>query len=266
MTESPKEIITHFVGEKLSGKIAKLEDYCFSELNGTRYGRCSGMSEFDCDNTVLANAIYVLLWGGRGNIFPELTMENVGRGKAFRGDTMNSFNTVFGKYDSTIDLWEKYGMGEQVDSFQKKYHTIGNFIVLPNRATPGIDTLNMYRGRTWGDFFDRFLIELDKVLSGKEDKDAGLSACVACNQSSFQGIQISKMSNSMFLQDYIDESNAMPKPVFGHYFAGNKIKRDIHDAAYRKFALSYIEKTIEIISNRSKKICLELSRKMELPV
>ena len=255
----PQEIIKHFAEEKLSGDLTGLEGYCFSELNGTGYGKCSGMSGFDCDNTLLANAIYVSLWGGEGNIFPELTMENVGRGKPFRGDTMNSFGTVLGRYDSTIGLWTRYGIGEKVEMFFRKYHTIGNFIVLPNRTAPGTDTLNMYRGRTWSDFFDRFLIELDKVLAGREDKDAGLDACIVCNRSAFHGMRMSKFSDALFLRDYMNEANTAPQPLFAPRSMGNKFKRDIHDAAYRGFASFYMEKATEIISHRAKAICRKLS-------
>lgn len=197
MTDSPntRDIISRFVEERLARDINGLKDFCFAELKGTDYGRCSGSSSFDCDNTLLANAIYVLLWGGDGKIFPELTMESAGSGKTFmfRGDTMNSFRSVLGSSNKkltvtpdivdwagknavypkdreglpgTLSHWKQYDMEKEVMAFYRKCHTIGNFVVLPNREA-GNTTLNRYRGKKWHDFFDRFLIELDKVLSGR---------------------------------------------------------------------------------------------------
>ena len=92
MTDSPKEIVSGFVKKWLSDDLDRLRDFCFAELKGTDYGICPGKSGFDCDNTLLANAIYVLLWGGDGNVFPELTLDKLGSGEdfPFRGDTKRS--------------------------------------------------------------------------------------------------------------------------------------------------------------------------------
>lgn len=63
LKNDPKEIVSSFVQEELSGDIVQLKNYCFADLKKTPWGKCN--SGFDCDNTLLANAIYVLLWGAR---------------------------------------------------------------------------------------------------------------------------------------------------------------------------------------------------------
>ena len=272
MTDSEKKIISRFV-------IDGLQDLCFAGLRGTYYGRCSGSSSFDCDNTRLANAIYVLLWGGEGNIFPELTMENVGTGKDFRGDTMNSFrwvlrsnkeptvtpdkkivdwvekNAAYSKDKEdlirTISHWKEYDKEKKVMAFYRKYHTIGNFVVLPNRKA-GNTTMNLYRGKKrWQDFFDRFLIELDKVLSCQSDMDANLNDLVQCNRDAFRSRQLPELADALFLSDYMDggKTKLLFKPP----------EKNIDDEEYRSFAMRYIDTATEIISRRAERMCEKLS-------
>lgn len=107
MSDTPKEIVKAFLQDKFPGEnfpknVDGLKDFCFAKLKGADWKEYRGPGSFDCDNTRLARAIYVLLWGGEGNIFPKLTMENVGTGKEFRGDTMNSFNTVLDIKDKNV--------------------------------------------------------------------------------------------------------------------------------------------------------------------
>ena len=268
MTDSPKEIVARFVEERLAGDLDKLRNFCFAELKGTGYGKCPGKSGFDCDNTLLANAIYVLLWGGGRKVFPELTLDKLGSGGKFpfRGDTMNSFRTVLGagNFDSTVLLWKEYGMDEKVEAFFLKYHTIGNFVVLPTSSGNRMDTFNTYRGDLWGwhDFFDRFLVELDKVLRGSEDASADLRAIVECNRDAFQERQLPELANALFLDDYMDEKNAAPLPLFAPYSTSTekRFPKKIADEAYRNFAYSYIDKATAIIDKRATAICDRLSR------
>ena len=313
MTDSPKDIISRFVNEKLSD-ISGLKDFCFADLRGTYYGRCSGSSSFDCDNTRLANAIYVLLWGGDGNIFPGLTMENVGSGKdfPFRGDTMNSFRSVLGskvlprKTDKEpevtpnivnwveenaaypddknvlpgiISWWRHYGMGKKVQDFYLLYHTIGNFVVLPNRplqSEKGSFILNTYRGSTWNDFFDRFLIELDKVLPAYDStmgaesnvlpahdgkKDTELDVFVS--RSAFCGKTLRGLTDALFLRDYMNGDNTAPIPLFEPYSTTEKFRKNIDNEEYRVFAMRYIDTATKIISHRADIMCNRLSELLE---
>lgn len=286
MSDTPKEIVKAFLQDKFPGEnfpknVDGLKDFCFAKLKGADWKEYRGPGSFDCDNIRLANAIYVLLWGGEGNIFPELTMENLGSDKEFRGDTMNSFNSVLNNNDKTFDQtvsqeikdwveknaayskhkktlpgairhWGRYGMGEVVKNFYLKYHTIGNFVVLPNRFAENT-TLNWYRGtNTWHDFFDRFLIKLNKVLSGSIDKDAILNALVDCNQSAFEGKTLPELADALFLKDYMDGEN--PKELFAPY-STEKFRKDIDNEEYRAFAMRYIGTATEIIIHRAEIMC-----------
>ena len=272
-----KTLVNRFIRDRLNGDINLLKKYCFAELKGDNlYGDCVTNS-FDCDNTRLARAIYVLLWGGEGNIFPKLTMENVGTGKEFRGDTMNSFNTVLDIKDKNvsqdikdwveknaayskhkeslpgiISYWDKQRMGEKVKDFYQAYHTIGNFVVLPNLSAEKT-TMGPYRGTTsgWHDFFDRFLKELDKVLSGSDAKDAKLYALVQCNHA-FDGKTLPELADKLFLSDYMDGEN--PKELFAPY-STEKFRKDIDNEEYRAFAMRYIGTATEIIIHRAEIMC-----------
>lgn len=87
-----RDFIHAFVRERLEGNIQELINFDFSSLHGdSRYG-CNGRS-FDCDDTNLMRGISFLLWG---ESFPDLTLYEIGPGKKYRGDTLNTFNRVFG--------------------------------------------------------------------------------------------------------------------------------------------------------------------------
>ena len=252
MAQEVKDIISGFVKARLDGNIHGLKDFCFADLEGSGYGCSSG--GFDCDNTLLANAIYVLLWGGEGNIFPDLTMENVGSGNNFlyRGDTMNSFRTSL--FDA--ENWPDDDDKRKVANFYRKYHTIGNFVVLPNRPREAGEKpfiLNTYRNSKWNDFFDLFLIGLDKVLSGSDDRDAKLTDFV--DRSAFRGKTMSELAEALFLGDYMDGEK--PKQRFAPHYA--KKNKKIDDDEYRNFAMKYIDTATEIISRRAEAICKRLS-------
>ena len=283
MTDSEKKIISQFV-------IGGLQNLCFAGLKGTDYGRCSGSSGFDCDNTLLANAIYVLLWGGEGNIFPKLTMDNVGTGKNFRGDTMNSFRSVLksnkkptvtpdkdimdwveknavypqDKKDlpGTLSHWKQYGMEKKVMAFYRKYHTIGNFVVLPNRDD-GNTTINLYRGKNrWHDFFDRFLIQLGNVLCDGGGKDPLLEELVNTNAfclDRFRGEKgFQALERNLLLEDCCDNEYA-PEIVFPMNYHW---KNPSDPETYFRDAETYLDKAEKIISCRGRKMADVLQAKL----
>lgn len=86
----------------------------------------------------LTRAICFILWG---EIFPDLTASDIGTGQKYRGDTLNTFNTVFGSYfpeqHSCVGI-ERSNASESLrvlaNKFHAAYHSIGNFILLPNIA------------------------------------------------------------------------------------------------------------------------------------
>lgn len=91
-----KRLIYDFVNEKLQGDLSKLPHFDLAQLQGDRkYGARIG-SSFDCDNTNLSKAIYLLVFEG---VWNDMTSQSLDNGM-YRGDTINTintFNTTFGK-------------------------------------------------------------------------------------------------------------------------------------------------------------------------
>ena len=91
-------ILRGFINDVLDGDIEKLRDFDFANLT-TYVGDI-----IDPDMYLITEAIYILLWGG----IYDLTFEKMGSWSwrneyAFRGDTMNSFGSLFGKEDRRRD-------------------------------------------------------------------------------------------------------------------------------------------------------------------
>lgn len=74
------KLIRSFIDEKLDGNIENFLNYDLDQLeNDEKYGG------FDPDNSKIANAIYVVLWGDK---IPDLNYDALG--KSYRGDILNS--------------------------------------------------------------------------------------------------------------------------------------------------------------------------------
>ena len=92
-----KSLVNNFVEERLQGNLSALSSFDFAQLRGDKkYGFCRSNS-FDCDNTNLANAIYLLVFEDIWKDLTYLQLEN----RMYRGDTINSFNTTFGRAVTT---------------------------------------------------------------------------------------------------------------------------------------------------------------------
>ena len=159
-------ILQGFTKDVLEGDIEKLREFNFSNL--TQY---VGES-IDPDMYLITQAIYILLWG---DIY-DLTFKKIGpwswRNKyPFRGDTINSFRSLFGsediRRDETFAFRAKlYGadknprLWEKINKFSRSYHCIGNFIVIPNRGSLkyGINGARAGYYDSMRDYFDWFLI------------------------------------------------------------------------------------------------------------
>ena len=89
--DKAKSLINNFVEERLQGNLNEFVRFDFAQLRGDKkYGVCSGGS-FDCDNTNLSKAIYLLLFE---DVWNDLSFVSLEKG-VYRGDTINSFNTTF---------------------------------------------------------------------------------------------------------------------------------------------------------------------------
>ena len=92
MEKQAAALVADFVNEYIAGDWEKLKSFDFRELrNSDKYG-CPDRN-FDCDDCNLMRAVYVVLWNG---CLPQLTLDNCGARRRYRGDTLNTFHTMFG--------------------------------------------------------------------------------------------------------------------------------------------------------------------------
>ena len=272
-----RDLVRDFVRERLDGTLGKLADFDFRQLeNDAKYGNAQDQP-FDSDDSFLARAIYVLVWG---EAFPDLTLANLGPGRRYRGDTMNTFHTMFGREDSShpghfLGL-ESYHpdetMRQTAREFQPRVSTIGNFVVMPNRMDGNGKTINMYRGchSEWRDYFDSFLKGLEDILNDVPEQDAGLTNLVKiCNATAFQGYfqpdGFVRLARALFLDDYVDcegharRINGMSdgKVVF-HW-----MKPRLPDDKYLSVAARYVVNATTMIHRRAQRIIEAISREIE---
>ena len=250
-----KQLVKEFVNENLSGDLTCFRDFDFKTLRQSEKFGCPGRN-FDCDDTNIMRAIYVVLWG---ELMPNLNMNNFGYRRQYRGDTINTFHTMFGREIEDRSGFfaglEKYKpsdeLREKVRNFSRLCSNIGNYVVLPNyfaRQT----SLNCYRGTNeWHDFFDRFLIELRNTLTGKGTCDETLRELVKVNGFCFNKFQGEtgwhELTDCLLLKDYCD-ANGVPQKVFAmnfHWMNENDSDRYFRDAEL------YLEKTGIIIRKRA---------------
>lgn len=90
-------LLRAFVREKLDGDLRNFREFDFEALKGDERFGCADPRKFDGDNTFIIRAVYVLLFG---KAFPDMTdWRGIGSGMRYRGDTIHTFHTVFGRAD-----------------------------------------------------------------------------------------------------------------------------------------------------------------------
>ena len=263
------ELIKSFVKEKLSGDFSNWLNFdCFSLREMGKFG-CPDR-QFDCDDTELMQAVYVLLWA---DDFPGLSSENLGTGKLYRGDTLNTFHTMFGRempdrpgYFAGL---EKYSptdsLRERVRIFRNRSARLGNFAVLPNLAVDG-DTLNTLRGCSClRDYFDRFLQLIQNALTGKEYLEE-FRPLMEKNKDFFKNFEgedgFRRWAETSLFHDYLENNNPAEKypqvkEIFQmnyHWFCPDDREN------YLKAAEIYLERADEIITNRTNAMLGALSQ------
>lgn len=226
----------------------------------------------DCDDTHLARIVYFLIHRDEENneyALPNLiNFSDIGSGYKYkyRGDTINTYSTLFGSKNQGYEIFFKLCNveDERVANFRNRYVTMGNFILLPattvqlNPDTRKWYSMNSYRGTNerYRDYFDLFISRLMsndcidfKLWKEQEElkdyfnfmKDKG------------------KFIKANILEDYFNmETQQAISNLFKHkdteapycWFTNNNIE----DTKYREFALNYIDKATEIIKHRACKI------------
>jgi hypothetical protein len=182
----PKEIVRSFIEQKLDGDIERLEMFKLGSLFYDKTYGCPGR-KFDSDDTNLMRAIYCIVFG---KTWENLSMDNSGAEK-LRGDTINTFNSLFARPWETKDPFvEKWNPDEAFLMKRKTFndicYTMGNMMILPDRRLNGW-SINTHRGchDEWHDYEDRFLAALYKVLTNAADKDDDLQELVELNKADF---------------------------------------------------------------------------------
>ena len=263
--DKAKSLINNFVEERLQGNLNEFVRFDFAQLRGdNKYGVCSGDS-FDCDNTNLSKAIYLLLFE---DVWNDLSFVSLEKG-VYRGDTINSFNTTFGKADvmggfaglNRFNLDEN--LYQRVLKFYSLYHTIGNFMVLPNACVDGY-TLNTFRGSyyQWRDYIDKFVGALYLLLTSPQSaNNEEFHQLIAANIKDFEpyyhqdGFEL--LMDKLLLNDCINQ-DGMPKQLFDVVYHWDKrLTRDLylrHVNQYLSFSESFIEKRgakmVEILASK----------------
>lgn len=265
------ELVKSFIAEKLNGNIWNFLNYDLALLeNDEKYGG------YDPDNSKIANAIYVLLWGDE---VPNLTFDELG--KSYRGDTLNSFHTLMGhpKEDFINFLGiQKYTDNEKIiamaKEFHKKYHTIGNMMVLPNNSLEvnGKNyTLNTARSLSpWYDYFDKFLLEVKQALTNPnlifDEKSTKflIERLVGENSDFFEKyFQLGTMEKfedfirTFYLEKYADTTTLEIPQIFSPhaYHWNNTYSKE----EYEQYVISYIRKATEIIEYRCSRMIEDLN-------
>ncbi len=226
----------------------------------------------DCDDTHLARIVYFLIHRDEENneyALPNLiNFSDIGSGYKYkyRGDTINTYSTLFGSKNQGYEIFFKLCNveDERVANFRNKYVTMGNFILLPattvqlNPDTRKWHSMNSYRGTNerYRDYFDLFISrlmsndcidfklwkeqeELKDYFNFMNDKCKFIKANILENYFNMETPQA--ISNLFKHKD---------KEAPYYWYMDNKID----DIQYRQFALYYIDKATEIIRNRACKI------------
>lgn len=280
-------LINDFVNEFLEGNINRLKTFCFDSLEGNeKYGKPSmikGRWNFDCDDTGLARAIYCVVWGYVFNLKSnEIGPWNSNR-IPYRGDTMNSFNTLFGndKNGGFAYRAKFYGLDEDIKiwknimGFKYQYHTIGNFILIANKGNVNVLRGNFFRFK---DYFDLFLLEIKEYKKTSHLKyEKGVKGALKQN-SFYTQYSMKEMKEIFYLDDYFDNEN--PKEFIGISKKDrlkitaskearinkktNKQKSNyFSEHEYKQLANEYITKSEEVIANRADKIIEVLKEELK---
>lgn len=259
------EKIRRFSEKYLGGNIDNLLTFSLSKVYRDNEFECPGR-RFDCDDTEIMRSIYIVLFG---DVWPGLTAQSLAD-YTFRGETINTYNTMFGKPDAQsmhtgLDRFSpSVELSEKVAQFRNTYHYIGNFVVLPNIAVDG-ETINCYRGchEDWRDFFDRFLVAFEAVLTDQTDVDPMLKTLVEANHEAFKpffgAIGFKKLATLLFLEDYLDDSGNPIVSSKGLYYW----KKGVSPEEYFEETNRFIDFSTEVINKRGRRMIAALKKALQ---
>lgn len=272
MNQNPIQLIKDFIHDYLHDNIDELKSFRLYDLKGDNKYGCPDR-KFDSDDTNLMRAIYCALFADAWNGLSMVSLNEY----VFRGDTMNTYNTLFGRPnpDSLHPGLDKFEPSEElkakVEYFQNNIcGTIGNMTVLPNigqEYNDKYETINTYRGchNIWHDFFDQFLVALQEVLEQKEDADYPLKKHIMLNKTAFMPYMdkkgVAKLSKILLWEDYLDDNGYPVISSKGYYYwRSYGMTRE----EYLQEADRYIDFASSIIEKRACSMVNELKSKIEM--
>lgn len=253
MPTDPIDLIRSFADEHLDGNIDLLATFPLGKLRGDKVYGCPGRN-FDADDTNLMRAIYCVVFK---EVWPHLSMDNCGSGK-LRGDTINTYNTLFGSPWNKPNRFEEIWQPDEVFKVKlRKFHqtcyTIGNMMVLPDRRI-GEWSINKHRGchDEWHDYADRFLFALRKVLLNEPDRDPDLQELVELNKETFRSFYGEQGWRNFItlnlLQPFVDNAYVPVVRSKGYtYWRGGYTNRD----RFFEEANRYIDFTTKFVNWRA---------------
>ena len=261
----------------LGGNVENLAELSLGEIQVLPlvYG-FSTLDSADCDDTNLAWEVYHRLWGIERvrESLPASPNDYECRCEQWmRGDTMNSFRTLFGREieddvsapDSIVGFngLRRFGVEEELfkmaHEFWYIYHRIGNFLPLPNAKCGGM-TMNTCR-TTWHDYFDQFLAALHECLLGNPQANSMLMGLVDANAffwDEYRGeAGWRRYVEKFMLEDYCDAS-LIPKRLHrGIWHWRCSVSRNDYVSVCRE----YIRTATELIDRRGKRMMREVVRR-----
>jgi hypothetical protein len=262
-------LLRDFVTLKLGGDLRQFKDFDLEELKDDKRFGCENPRHFDCDNTFIMRAVYVLLFS---RAFPDMTdWREIDTGKPYRGDTIHTFHTIFGRANPEkpgcyygIDRFApiEKALYDRIRRFHKMAHTLGNFVVLPNAAVQcnmRSQTLNTYRGTNhWHDYFDLFLLALEPCLRKRANADNVLFRLVhERNEHAFGQYTspdgFTRLAKNLLLDDFLDE-DGHAKNIFSD--ANGRVrfhweKPQPSRKVYLEGVTNYLDHAEKIISTRA---------------
>lgn len=211
--------IKGFVDKYFDGNVDGFLDFPLSRLQEDKDFGCRGRS-FDSDDTEIMRHLYVVLFA---DVWPDLSLESL-RAAEFRGDTLNTYNTMFGVPNEAsvhpgLDRFQtSAAICQEVAAFHDRYTFIGNMAPLPNLRVNG-KSINTYRG-THGQWHD--------LYQGEDG--------------------FRKLVDGLMLNDYVDANYQPILSSKGFYFW----KKGLTSEEYSAEAARYVNFSTTIINHRSR--------------
>lgn len=273
-----KQLVEEFM--KFEGiNIYDLKTFDFKKLSNYNKQKkqqfaCSGR-EFDCDDTDIVRAIYILLWS---NDINDLNFKNIGGNERYRGDTINTYSHIFSIKENVIDrmkqldekLYIEYESAKE--NFYCKYHTIGNFVILPNtKLIPSnrrSQTLNKYRNSCFKDDFFKFVKKIEYLYDNvKKDEE------ICTNEDGYRWYMLYNNNDYFFNNNNLDTYERFINTLFLTSYKYEtkrpyalKITQNSSDEKiikYMKDAIEYSNISIDLIEKRSEIMIRKLETKLK---